>query len=96
MLPGQLNLFESTTTPSTSWLGVLTVLPRACACGSITGVVGSSRACHHARLTCARCGTHAAWLSASALAGINEQIDHIGGRPAAPIILRNSNTENGN
>jgi hypothetical protein len=76
------------TTPSTSPLGLLVVLPLACECGAHEAVIGSSRACHHAKLTCARCGRFATWLSPSALAGINEQIDYIGGRPAAPIILR--------
>jgi hypothetical protein len=46
-------------------------------------------------LICGSCGKFVAWLPADALAGINEQIDHIGGRPAAPIILRRSTLENG-
>jgi hypothetical protein len=94
MLPGQLNLFE-TTTPSTSALGLLVTLPRACQCGSTTGAVGSSAGPHHARVVCGQCGRFHSWLPATAIAGINEQIDHIGGRPSQPIILRDSNSENG-
>jgi hypothetical protein len=83
----QPDLFGTTVTPSTSALGLLVVLPHACPCGSTTGAIGSSCGPHAAKAVCAQCGKFLRWLPATALAGINEQIDHIGGRPAAPIVL---------
>jgi hypothetical protein len=83
----QLDLFP-TTTPSTSALGLLVALPRACACGSGTGVVGSSCGPHAAKLVCAQCGRFSLWLSAERVSFVNSAIDTVGGRPAAPIILR--------
>jgi hypothetical protein len=88
----QLDMFGGTT-PSTSPLGVLIVEPDACRCGSNVAVVGSSGGPHFARRTCASCGAFRGWLSAGALAFVNDQIDHIGGRPAAPIVIRNQSEQ---
>jgi hypothetical protein len=85
----QLNLsFESATTPSTSALGLLVTLQRACCCGSITGAVGSSCGPHAARLVCAQCGRFNIWLSAERAGFIDSVIDTVGDRPSAPILLR--------
>jgi hypothetical protein len=86
MLPGQLNLFE-TTPPSTSALGLLVTLPRACGCGSTTGVVGSSAGPHHARLICAQCGKFVCWMPAADFNFIAAVID-VAGRPNGPIVVR--------
>ncbi len=91
----QLTLFAEITTPSTSALGLLVMLPRACPCGAIAGVVGSSCGPHVAKLVCAQCGRFGMWLSAEHVSFINSTIDVVGGRPAAPIVLRNINSENG-
>jgi hypothetical protein len=88
-LPGKYDLFGATT-PSTSALGLLVALPRACQCGSGTGVVGSSAGPHAAKVVCAQCGRFNMWLSTERTSFINSVIDTVGGRPAAPIILRHS------
>jgi hypothetical protein len=93
---GQLDLFSGGTTPSTSPHGLLVALPSACVCGAHEAVIGSSAGPHHARLVCAQCGKFLRWLPADALAGINEQIDHIGGRPSQPILVRCSTLGIGN
>jgi hypothetical protein len=91
----QLALFPESTTPSTSALGLLVVLPQACGgCGAATGVVGSSAGPHHARIVCGQCGKFLRWLPAADFNFIAEVID-LSGRPSAPIILRKSNIENG-
>jgi hypothetical protein len=91
----QLTLFPETATPSTSALGLLVALPRACQCGSTVAAVGSSCGPHAAKLVCAQCGRFNIWLSAERAGFLNSVIDTVGGRPVAPIILRNSSIENG-
>jgi hypothetical protein len=89
MLPGQLNLFEPATAPSTSALGLLLVLPHACQCGSTTGAIGSSAGPHIAKRICANCGRFHSWMSVADFNFIAEIID-LSGRPASPIVVRNS------
>ena len=63
MLPGQLDLFGSTTLPSTGLVGVQARLSSACHCGCDIIPIGSSNAPHSAAITCNRCHKHRGWLS---------------------------------
>lgn len=72
--------------------GLLVAMPDACRCGAATAVIGSSKAMHHAKLVCGQCGKFRAWMSAEAFNFVAAVID-VAGRPTAPIIIRNSNSE---
>jgi hypothetical protein len=85
MLPGQLDLFQSTTTaPSTGLSGVQLRLPSPCNCGSGIVTIGSSKAMHNAAIRCSECGVHRGWLSRA-------EVEHLAaivgesGRPTEPI-----------
>jgi hypothetical protein len=90
----QIDLFQQSTTPSTSPRGLLIQLPHACReCGCGTGVVGSSQGPHCARVACGRCGQFSHWLSADGFNFIGEIIDLTGSRPSEPIVIRRSRRE---
>jgi hypothetical protein len=95
MLPGQLSLFESTTPPSTSVVGLTVVLPRACrSCGETMTTIGSGKGPHHAALFCVSCGAHVGWMGRESFDFVTTVIDNFG-RPEAAIVVR-SNVEKGN
>src|SRR5262249_59630008 len=63
----QLNLFESSSPlpspPSASPIvGMKVQLQRACTCGSLIGVIGSSAGPHANRVTCDACNVFCQWL----------------------------------
>jgi hypothetical protein len=90
MLPGQLDLFVSSsavTASSTTIIGLMVELPRSCRCGSCISTIGSSKGPHYAELSCAACDGHTGWLPRQAIPLINGIIDAFG-RPTQPIILR--------
>jgi hypothetical protein len=89
--PVQLSMFASTS-PSTSPVGLLVVLPQRCQCGESIAITGSSRGPHYASIICSGCGTHRAWMSGATYNFITSIIDRFG-RPVEPIeISLNSRT----
>jgi hypothetical protein len=60
---------------------------RHCNCGDDIAVVGRGRDSYAAELTCARCGSHRAWLSYETAKWITTVISKFGA-PTTPIILR--------
>jgi hypothetical protein len=82
----QLGLFAGTTSASSSngIVGLVTTLAhRPCrSCGSVAFTIGSSKAMHNARLTCADCGAFAGWLSKGGCDFIRISVEKYGLPPA--------------
>jgi hypothetical protein len=68
-------------------LRVRLAVHRHCKCGHDIAVVGGGRDSYAAELTCARCGSHRAWLSHDTTKWITTVISKFGA-PTTPIILR--------
>jgi hypothetical protein len=76
------------TTPSSSPIGLIVILPKPCSnCGSDSAVVGSSRGPHHASLLCECCDRHRGWLSGTTYRFLSDVITNFG-RPTEPILVR--------